>query len=121
MFSITGKLKEKFDTVQVRDNFKKREFVLVEESSNYPQTLLFQLIQDKCSELDAVEPGQQIKVNFNLNGREWTNPKTNEVKVFNSLNAWKIEAVDPQTNAAPPAGLTPPASFDPGEDDDLPF
>ena len=40
--------------------------------------------------LDVYNVGDQVEVFFNLRGREWTNPQ-NEVKVFNTLDAWKIE------------------------------
>ena len=39
---ITGKLLVKTDTQQVSERFKKREFVLTEDSSQYPQYVQFQ-------------------------------------------------------------------------------
>lgn len=40
---ITGILKVKGDTQQVSEKFKKRDIVLTESSSQYPQHILFQL------------------------------------------------------------------------------
>ncbi len=122
-FEIEGKLHKKFDTSQVTDTFKKREFVL-ELGGPYTQYVSFQLIQDKCGMLDEHEAGKDIKVFFDLRGREWTSPK-GEVKYFNTLNCWKLEAVAPvQTDASgsdfPAAGDEPPA-FDNADNDDLPF
>lgn len=88
---ITGKLKVKNDTQTVSDKFKKREFVLTDESSKYPQDIQFQLTQDKCGLLDNTNVGSEIKVHFNLRGREWVSPK-GEVKYFNTLEAWRIES-----------------------------
>ena len=59
----------------------------------YPQDILFQATQDKCSLLDSIKVQDQIEVSFNLRGREWTSP-TGEVKYFNSLEAWRIEVLD---------------------------
>lgn len=87
---ITGILKVKTEAQQVSDKFRKREFVLTDNSSQYPQHVSFQLTQDKCSLLDQYNVGDEIKVHFNLRGREWTSPK-GEVKYFNTLEAWRIE------------------------------
>jgi len=92
-FEIEGKLIEKFDTVAINDKFQKREFVLETEDNAggniYTQNIKFQLIQAKCSEIDASNLGDMIKVHFNLQGRKWE--KDGNVSYFNSLNAWRIE------------------------------
>lgn len=100
MFQVQGILKVKNNEVQVSDRFKKREFVLtVDPNSQYPQHVQFQLVQDKCSLINDVNIGEEIKVSFNLRGREWA--RDNEVKYYNTLDAWRIERAN--SNAAPPA------------------
>jgi hypothetical protein len=92
-FEIEGKLIEKFDTVAINEKFQKREFVLeTEENAGgniYTQNIKFQLIQAKCSEIDASNIGENIKVHFNLQGRKWE--KDGKVSYFNSLTAWRVE------------------------------
>jgi hypothetical protein len=94
-FELEGKLIEKFDTVVVSDKFQKREFVLETEENNggnvYTQNIKFQLVQNKCSELDASNVGEVVRVHFNLQGRKWE--KDGKVSFFNSLGAWRIEKV----------------------------
>jgi hypothetical protein len=90
MFKLTGTVKVVNSTVQVSEKFSKREFVVTDTSSMYPQDIMFQATQDKCSLLDAVHSGEQVEVSFNLRGREWTSPQ-GEVKYFNTLEAWRIE------------------------------
>lgn len=85
---VTGKIKMINPTQVVSDKFSKREFV-VTTNDMYPQDILFQLTQDKCTLLDMFKVGDKVEVSFNLRGREWTNPQ-GEVKYFNSLEAWKI-------------------------------
>ncbi len=87
---LTGILKLKKDEQAVNEKFKKREFVLTDNSSQYPQHISFQLTQDRCSLLDQVQVGETINVHFNIRGREWTSPQ-GEIKFFNSLEAWKID------------------------------
>ena len=128
MFSITGILKTKLPEQQVSEKFRKREFVITENSSQYPQVLMFQLTQDRCTLIDSAREGDEIKVHFNLRGREWQNPQ-GETKYFGSLEAWKIEsaAQGAPSNQGPPAQHAPmvsssePQSSQPPVEDDLPF
>jgi hypothetical protein len=122
MFKLTGVAKVISPTVQVSEKFKKRDLVITDTSSTYPQDILFQLTQDKVDILDAFMEGQTLEVSFNLRGREWTSPQ-GEVKYFNTLEAWRIElptgapAAKPAPQAAPQAAPLVEAEGD----DDLPF
>lgn len=90
---VTGKLHTIFETKQVTERFQKREFVLeVTDNPKYPQVVLFQLTGDRCAELDRLRVGDQVRLEFSLRGREWRSPQ-GEVKYFNSLDVWTIEAV----------------------------
>ena len=87
----TGKLHAIFETKQVSERFTKREFV-VEMSDNpkYPQLVLFQVTGDRCNQLDGLNVGDTVRIDFSLRGREWKSPR-GEVKYFNSLDAWTVE------------------------------
>ena len=63
-----------------------------------------------------------MKVNFNLRGRRWENPKTNETKFFVSLDAWSLEKAAQENQAAnlPPLPENEPEQVVDGSDD-LPF
>ncbi len=114
-------------TQKITETFSKREFV-VTEAGNYPQHIIFQVTQDKCSLLDSFQVNETVDVNFNLRGREWTSPQ-GEVKYFNSLEAWRIEKSQSDSNAPSPsdfgipsAGSTSEGSNDDSKEaDDLPF
>jgi len=120
-FEVEGRLHKKFDTENKTDKFQAREFVIEIDGGGYPQFIKFQLVQDRCSLLDAYEEGQTIKVHFDLRGREW-----NE-KYFTNLNAWRIEGGEAKKEASPAAaeegGDFPTANDAPdvADDDDLPF
>ena len=127
---VTGIVKAKFDTQVVSERFKKRDFVLtVEPGSPYPQHVSFQLVQDKVSLIDSYSIGDEIKVLFNLKGREWVSPQ-GETKYFNTIDAWRIEKVgsgqpSPQSNShSQPTSMetgAPPVFTSTSVDDDLPF
>lgn len=125
-FELTGTLKVKQDTQRVSDKFSKREFVVTTDMHTpYPQYINFQLTQDKCSLLDSFQVGEEMKVSFNLRGREWVNPNKNITQYFNSLEAWRIEKVGATQGYSTPAPAASNQHIDvmPSNEfvDDLPF
>lgn len=90
-FDVVGKLHVAYETKQVSAKFSKREFVVEVADGKYPQMVSFQLTGDRCSVLDDFRVGDQVRVTFNLRGREWKSPQ-GETKYFNSLDVWKLEA-----------------------------
>jgi single-strand DNA-binding protein len=125
---VTGKIHRIFETEQKSASFQAREFVLEVPDGNYPQLIKFQVVQDKCAMLDQYSEGDQVKVSFDLRGREWNG------KFLTNLNAWRIERQEGgQTMPTPPAeqyfappkagdqGSDRPANLPPTEVDDLPF
>ena len=93
---VKGKLYEIFDTITIKETFRKREFVLeYAENPTYPELLKFEMIQDKCDLLNDYQKDEEVEVHFNLKGRKWTDPK-GEDKYFNSLQAWRIDKVQSQ-------------------------
>lgn len=123
---VTGQLKAKFDTQTVSDKFKKRDFVLATDlSTPYPQFISFQVTQDKCSVLDNYNVGDEVKVSFNLRGREYNNP-TKGMQYFNTLECWRIEKVNVSASNNTPAqndnhANNSLANHNLGNNDDLPF
>ena len=133
MFKIQGTVKVVNPTQVISDRFSKREFV-IETQDTYPQQVLFQATQDKCSLLDQIQVGEFVDVSFNLRGREWTSPQ-GEVKYFNTIEAWRIERVG-QGSGIPAGGPSPMSlgadpipvaqtaralESDNNDNDDLPF
>lgn len=119
---VEGTVKEIFDTVQVSDTFKRREFVLeVTENPLYPQLVTFQFIQDRVSLLDNFTEGEKVEVTFNLCGREWTAP-SGEKKYFNTLEAWRINPAQPSAGETQGQQQPEPVTADStGDDGLLPF
>jgi hypothetical protein len=118
-FELTGTLIEKFNEVQVTENFKKREFVIETVDGTYTEQIKFQLVQDKTSLLEPYQIGEKLKIRFNIRGNKW------KENYFVNLQAWKIEKEQPADIQENTEEDTP---FPTGEDltnssdvDDLPF
>lgn len=92
-FEISGKLVVKHDVQEITAKFKKREFVIEvkDNSGNFEfiDYIKFQLTQDKCTLIDGINTGEDLKVSFNLRGRKWE--KDGNISYFTNLEAWRIE------------------------------
>lgn len=116
-YDLTGKIKLIQDPQTFASGFTKREMVVTVEDGKYPQDINLEFLQDKVSLLDSFSEGQQVKVSFDIRGREYNG------RYFNNLVGWKIEAED--GGSAPADDDHPPLPDDseaPAEfDDDIPF
>lgn len=96
-FEVTGKLLVKYDTQNVNDRFRKREFVLeLEDNVNgniYTNYAKMQLVQNKCDILDRFNEGDLVKVSFNIKGNRWE--RDGKVNFITNLDAWRVEPGTP--------------------------
>jgi hypothetical protein len=123
---LTGRVKVVMEEKAFASGFTKREFVVTTEDQ-YPQDIIFELLKEKGSLINAFKPGDRVIVRFDVRGREW------QGKYFNSLVAWKIEAAgapatapaaaEPQNYAyqTPSVETARPAIQESPMEDDLPF
>lgn len=119
-YDLTGKVKLVQDAQTFASGFTKREMVVTVEDGKYPQDINLEFLQDKVSLLDNLSEGQDIKVFFDIRGREYNG------RYFNNLVGWKIETEGASESS--PAAVAddrppvPPDSEEPAEfDDDIPF
>ena len=123
---VQGRIKMIGDTQAFGSNgFRKREIVVTTEEQ-YPQHIMVEFVQDKCDLLNNYKVGQEVKISINLRGREWVNPQ-GETKYFNSIQGWRIEALQAATSDGSLPPVPPMEAFEPAGDlndddhDDLPF
>ena len=123
---VQGRIKMVGETQTFGSNgFRKREVVVTTEEQ-YPQHIMVEFVQDKTDLLNSYKEGQQVKISINLRGREWVNPQ-GETKYFNSIQGWRIEALQSATGGDNLPPVPPADAFEPAGDlkeddhDDLPF
>jgi hypothetical protein len=123
---VQGRIKMIGETQTFGGNgFRKRE-VVVTTDEQYPQHIMVEFVQDKTDLLNNYKEGQQVKISINLRGREWVNPQ-GETKYFNSIQGWRIEALQAESGDSSLPPVPPMDAFEPAGDlneddhDDLPF
>jgi len=99
-YELSGNILLIEPTQSFASGFCKREFI-VTTADKYPQTIKLEFTKEKCAQLDGLNPGDPVRVHFNLRGSEY------QGKYYTNLQAWKIEA-DGATEAQSPT--TPPPS-----------
>ena len=124
-FEITGTLVKKYEVETKGESFRVRDFVIkANDGGQYDNFVKFQTTQDRTSIVEDLNEGDEIKVHFDLRGRQWQD------KYFTNLNAWRVENL---ASSGATAGTSAAASDAPGDfpaasdgptveaDDDLPF
>ncbi|MFV0521684.1 MAG: DUF3127 domain-containing protein [Mangrovibacterium sp.] len=111
-------LQEQGGTSASGNAWKKQEFVVeTTENPQYPKKVCFTLFGDRMSSLQGIKEGDEVKVSFDVESREYNG------RWFHNVNAWRVEQVMGGGADTPPdftqADLPPVAGDD--EDGDLPF
>lgn len=99
-FELSGTVKIIMEEMTFPSGFSKREFVVTTPDDKYPQDISFSCLKDKAALLNNVSVGQEVKVTFDIGGREYND------RYFVNLNAWKIQPANGQVAA--PAEEMPP-------------
>ena len=91
---LTGTLYLKYDTQQISEKFKKRDFVVeITEEINgniYTNFAKMQLVQNKCDFLNNFSKGARLKVQFNVKGNKFE--RDGKENFITNLDVWKIES-----------------------------
>ena len=126
-YELVGKLIAKYETIQRKETFKTREFVIEKSEDINGKTITnyvkFQCVQDRTTMPDRFNIGDTVKVLFNIKGSKWN--KDGKDNYITNLDAWRMEAVALGGSDTVPsdagAYFDMPAG-DPGDaSDDLPF
>lgn len=117
---VIGKIIRIENTEQISEKFKKRKLILeYSKNPNYPQVIEFIMIQNNVDLVDKLNSGDEIKVFFDLKGRE-VNDKSGKRMVFNTLELWRVEMIKKSIDYIEPAQNTEDTTSY-NDDEPLPF
>lgn len=78
-----------------------KSVVKIQTQEQYPQVYEVDFFGDKQNLISNFRQNEVVTIGINLRGREWTSPQ-GEVKVFLSLNGWKINPAQQQPQQGQP-------------------
>lgn len=91
--------------------WKSQEFV-IETHDQYPRKCCFRVFgADRLATMN-IQAGEELRVSFDIDAREYNG------RWFNSLNAWRVERIDPAAAQAAAYGSQPaavPGAFAPAQ------
>jgi len=124
MYEFTGRIKRIGEVMTFANNFTKRELVVEQGSGGeWPNVVCFTFKRANCEQLNRLTVGEEVKLGFVIDGREWNDTKNNKIRCFNDLTALKLEVVR-SGNSASAANSSASASA-PGsssdDESDIPF
>lgn len=93
---IIAVLPERSGTSQRGNQWRSVTYVL-ETQEQYPKKLAFDVVNEKIDQF-AIQPGETINVQFDINAREYNG------KWFNSIQAWNVVRQQPGGQQMPPQG-----------------
>ena len=108
-YELTGKIKLIQDEQTFASGFSKREMVVTVDDGGYPQDINLEFVKEKAKLLDALQPGQEVTVTFDIRGREYNG------RYFNNLQGWKVTSEGVADNN--PTGVV----VDVDDIDEIPF
>ncbi|TGD74159.1 DUF3127 domain-containing protein [Mangrovimicrobium sediminis] len=114
-YELSGKIKLLMEPRTFDSGFTKREMVVVVEDGRYPQEILLEFVQDKVALLESLGPGDEVKVTFDIRGREYNG------RYFNNLQGWKVESLGQDAPGQSQGEQPPFPSPEDFGDDDIPF
>jgi len=121
-YIFEGVVKEIFDTQEFKNNFKKREIVIVSDEQ-YPQDIKFEFTDETgINKLDDYVEGEKVKIAFKLRGNEYQGKYyTNLVGIAISSESEEAKFKKQSTPTKETKKVNTSVTVVDNDDDDLPF
>jgi hypothetical protein len=116
---VEGILVEIYETQQVTDTFRKREFAIEIPDGQYTNFATFQLTQNNVGLVDSVKKGDRVKVSFNIRGNRYE--KNGVVRYITNLAAWRISGIGSSDGPNSSNSVIDVPPMDSSDDSSLPF
>lgn len=92
----------------------KKQEIIVETPGNYPKKVCISIWGDRINP-DQLKPGNELKIDFDIESREFNS------RWYTDVKAWKVEVAGQAQTQEPPYGQSFTADVPDNGHDDLPF
>ena len=76
--------------------FRKRLVVLEQDNERFTNFIPVEFTNDNCDTVDSLNVGDDVEVDYRLNGRKWQKDASSEVKYFLNAEGTKFQVVGSQ-------------------------
>jgi Domain of unknown function (DUF3127) len=102
--------------------FRKRLVVLEQEKGSFVNYVPLEFTRDSCDAVDQLQIGDEVEVEYYLNGRKWQRDPQSEVKYFVNVEATGFKLLSGGGEAHEIVRQSPNDAFSEAADDsDAPF
>ena len=101
--------------------FRKRLVVLEQDKGSFTNYLPLEFTKDNCDRADEFNEGDELEVNYRLNGRKWQRDAASEVKWFLSAEVLSFKVLSQKGAVVAAEGPSDTEDFIPDDSDDVPF
>jgi hypothetical protein len=90
--------------------FRKRMVVLEQEKGSFTNYVPLEFTRDACDSVDQLQVGDEVEVEYFLNGRKWQRDAQSEVKYFVNVEATGFKLIgEGDSSSGRPSGGGAPA------------
>ena len=100
--------------------FRKRLVVLEQDNGRFINYVPFEFTRELCDTVDSMNVGDEVEIDYSLNGRKWQRDPNSEVKFFLSAEANGFTVISQQSTIDPNV-VNDQLSAAGEDDDDVPF
>ena len=83
-----------------QNGFRKRVVVLEQDQGSFTNYVPLEFTRDACDTVDELNVGDDVEVQYRLNGRKWQKDPSSEVKFFLNAEALGFKVANKQRSTA---------------------
>jgi hypothetical protein len=83
-----------------QNGFRKRVVVLEQDLGSFTNYIPLEFTRDACDTVDELNVGDDIEIQYRLNGRKWQKDPSSEVKFFLNAEALGFKVTNKKADAA---------------------
>jgi len=83
-----------------QNGFRKRVVVLEQDLGSFTNYIPLEFTRDACDTVDELNVGDDVEIQYRLNGRKWQKDPSSEVKFFLNAEALGFKVTNKKADAA---------------------
>jgi hypothetical protein len=103
-----------------QNGFRKRLVVLEQDKEKFTNYVPVEFTNDNCDTVDELNLGDDVEIDYRLNGRKWQKDARSEVKYFLNAEGMRFQVMGAKAAAAAPAADANSALAEAAQDEDEP-